>query len=308
MPRDDRPQPPPAAAGRTGAWRVLKVAYAEFNRDNGGLMAAAVSFYLLLSVVPALLLGVSIAGYALGSSADAMRSVLAFAQNLLPGSTSTIEELISAVMRTRGTVGGIGLLSLLWSAMGGLATLETAINLQWHTPRRGFVASKLFALGMFFVLGLLFLATLGATSLQDWLAQRPGLGWLKHSVPVRVIAILTSLTISTTMFAIIYRCFPSRGPRWRPALEAGFLTAVAWEIAKFGYAWYVTHLANFGAIYGPLGSLVGLVLWAYYSSFLFLYGSEMAWLLGGTRHGDRRKAASPAHTGRHWLPSGRTKK
>lgn len=297
MPDQSPPSPTPPEEERARAprsWETLKFAYDEFSRDNGGLMAAAICFYLLLSVMPALLLAVSIAGFVLGSSTEAIQSVLAFAQNMLPGSASVVRDLIGSVVQARGTVGGVGLLSLFWSAMGGLATLETAINIQWHTPRRGFVASKVFALGMSVVIGLLFLATLGASSAQDWLGQLRGLGWLKYSVSVRIIAVVTSIALSTTMFALIYRFFPTRGARWRPALEAALVTAVAWEIAKLGYAWYVAHMANFGSVYGPLGSLVGLVLWAYYSSFLFLYGAELAWLRSDPAAGRERAASAAA--------------
>jgi membrane protein len=276
-------------------WDVARSAYEEFSRDNGGLMAAAISFYVLLSVVPTLLVAIAVAGYVLGSSHEGMRYVLDFTNRLLPTSSKLIADLLDQVVKARGTIGGVGLLSLVWSSLQGMVTLESAINLAWGTRPRNWLASRLFSLAMLVVVGVLFLTTVAITSAQTALSELEAFGWMAESWPTAVSGMLLSLFVSTVMFAVIYRYFPTHGSRWRAAMEAGVLVAVVWELIKLAYAWYVTKVAHFDTVYGPLGSLVGLVLWVYYSCFLLVFGAEVAWLRSEVvRPEDARRLGRPA--------------
>src|SRR5262249_26293623 len=116
--------------GRLAAlWAVVKQTYQEFSEDNGTLMAAAVAFYILLSLVPIVLLALSIFGYVLGN-AHAHHQVMLFVHQFLPARDPREDVLagaIEAVQRARSTIGLIGLVSLLLTALGGFQTLETAI-------------------------------------------------------------------------------------------------------------------------------------------------------------------------------------
>ena len=148
---------------------------------------------------------------------------------------------------------------------------------------------------MLVVVGVLFLTTVAITSAQTALSELAAFGWLAESWPTAVSGLLLSLFVSSVMFAVIYRYFPTRGARWRAAMEAGVLVAVVWELIKLAYAWYVTRLAHFDSVYGPLGSLVGLVLWVYYSCFLLVFGAEVAWLRSeAVRPEDARRLGRPA--------------
>jgi membrane protein len=155
-------------------------------------------------------------------------------------------------------------------------TLEAAINAIWRRPTRSVLSGRLFALLILFVVGFLLLLTIGITSAQTAVSGIPGLSWLGTSWAVRLAGIAVAIAVSTVMFAVIYRFLPNGGAAWRPSILAGAVAAIAWELAKHGYAWYVGHLADYKSVYGPMGTLIGLVLWVYYSSFLLIYGSELA--------------------------------
>jgi membrane protein len=172
------------------------------------------------------------------------------------------------------------LIGLIFTAAGGFATLESAINVVWNAPNRSFVMNKLFALLMLLVVGTLCLLSFGVTAAAQWAGRLPGLQFLAGSWGLRAVALVLPIGISGLMFTFIYRFYPNGRSTWKPSLIAGFVTAVLWELAKNGYALY-THYIHQEATYGTLGGLVGLIMWIYYSSALVLLGTELTWVLEG---------------------------
>src|SRR5262249_36526583 len=107
-----------------------KLVFREFGKDNGSLMSAAVSFYLVLSLIPLVLVAVSVVGLVLRNSAHAQHAVMQFLGQFVAErrGQELIQNTIQGIVEKRGLVGGIGLATLLLTATGGFATLETAIN------------------------------------------------------------------------------------------------------------------------------------------------------------------------------------
>jgi membrane protein len=141
----------------------------------------------------------------------------------------------------------------------------------------------LFDLGMIILSNLLFLATMGVTA---------GITWLKVSVGlfrdpsallelVEVVGLIASVVFSIALFFLLYRFVPSCRIPTRRALGAAVLAAVLWEVAKQLFRWYVTTVGVYGQIYGPLGVLVALVMWIYYSAIVCVLGAEVIGARGG---------------------------
>jgi membrane protein len=284
--REEEALPPEAEATPKPALRnagtIAKFVFKEFGKDNGTLMAAAVAFYILLSLVPLVLVAVSIIGYVLGSSNEAANKVLLFLDQFVPIEKEQIHGLIKGLVKSKGQLAGVGLAGVALAATGGFATLENAINVLWNRPNRNFIVNKIFAFVMMLVVGALLIGTLGATAALSWAGGLPGMAWLEHNWTARTIGYLLPIAISGVMFAFIYRFYPNGGAGWRTSLISGFITAVLWEAFKNGYAYYATNFADQSATYGEgLGAAVGLVLWVYYSSVLVLLGSELTWVLEG---------------------------
>jgi membrane protein len=101
-----------------------------------------------------------------------------------------------------------------------------------------------------------------------------------------------SLTISTALFAIVYKYVPQERLHWRDVWVGGFVTAMLFNIGKFAIGYYLGKSA-FASVYGAAGSLLVLLLWAYYSAQIFLFGAEFtksySYVLG-TRAQEPRQA------------------
>ncbi len=271
---------PEAPGAKPTLVSILQRTWTNFQEDRGGLLAAALSFYVLLSVFPLLLVAVSAAAYFLGGREPALREVLRFAeQYTASGTLRFVEDALREVIAARGVIGGIGIFGLVWSASQALVTMEDAINAAWDAPARGFLKARAFALGMLLLIGLLFATSFAATSVVALAEDIPLLGQIVTGGVKPLLGYLLPLLISSILFAMIYRWFPNARMEWRPALIAGAVTGVLFETAKIGFALYLSHFADFGAIYGPVGGVVALITWIYYSSFVSLLGAELAYTL-----------------------------
>jgi membrane protein len=248
-------------------------------------MAAAVAFYGLLSFVPLVLVAVWALATWQGDSALAQDRVFSFLDRMLPVERETLRDLVRNLLEQRGAIGLTGLAGLLLTSIGGFSTLESAINVIWSTPRRNVLMNKVFALAMLLVLGVLMLASILLTAAVQWAGALPFLGWLNRPEIVALLGPTVSIALSSTVFVLVYKWFPNRPIRWRPAVISGVIVAVLWEATKTIYAYYTAQFANFGAAYGAMGGFVGLILWIYYSSMLLLLGAEFSWLLAGSPKG-----------------------
>lgn len=274
----------PLAVVPTRPWPIAKRVFREFGRDNGTLMAAAVAFYLLLSVIPLMLVGVSLLGFFLNPDRAADQA-FQFLNQFIPVGKGTVRGAISAVIEVRGSLGIVGLLGTAVTSIGGFATLENAINVLWNRPNRSFLMNKVMAFAMMVVVGMLFLLTMGVSSAIGVAARVPGLMWLSSGWAGLLLGVALPLFLSSLMFAVMYRFYPNGPVGWRSPLIAGLVTAVLWEAFKHGYAFYAARDQS------PYGIFVGLVMWIFYSTSLILLGSELTWVLEGCPGQERKQAA-----------------
>ncbi|MFN3648192.1 MAG: YihY/virulence factor BrkB family protein [Armatimonadota bacterium] len=273
-----------------GVFAIAKRTWSEFTADNGTLMASSVAFWLVLSLIPLVAVAVAIFAYAMGE-AQARQSVLEFTSQFLQGQRELVSNAIDGVYEARQTIGIVAIATLLFTASSGFATLETAINATWQTPNRSFLMNKVFAFGMMLLVGALFVTSLAITAAVQWAGDVSWLAWLEQSYALRAVGLLLPIAISGLMFTFIYKLYPNARVGWKPALIAGFVTAVLWEAFKLGYAW--VNSGDNTATYGTLAGVAGLILWIYYSSMLVLLGSELTWVLAGCPRSEEKAAARP---------------
>lgn len=287
-----------------GPVAFLKELFQRFNGDHCPAWAAALSFFGILSFFPVLICGIALLGLLIQDPDTAARQVERFLVNLLPGAgaSSTARSIIAQanirehaadLMKISGIASLIGIVSLFWTASRIFVNAATPMNAAFRVKEtRGFLKMQLYAIGMLFGVGALFLLSFLPTSGPDFLRNIPFFRGLPDPSPwfLDVLFLLLGVAINSVMYAVIYKFLPSpaAGISWKEAFFAGTIVAVLWEIAKQGFAIY---LRNFGGsqgydkVYGSLGGIIILVLWVYYSSMILLLGAEIAKL-----YSDRREA------------------
>src|SRR5262245_24078138 len=251
-------------------------------------LAAGLSFNLLICLIPVLFFLVSVAGFVL-SRRVAADAVLQQLGQIVPVYRDELHQALAQIIRRRGLSGLLGTAVLLLFASQLFAALRLVLNEVFgFTEGRGLLLDTLKDLFLLLVMGILFLGTILATDLLAWFKVVLMIPVGMAPEGVHSVFVALGLAINTALFFVAYRYFPHRKvPIW-PAMAGALLASVLWETAKQAFRWYILTLGVYDRIYGPLGALVALSMFVYYSGIVFVLGAEFAAALRGGRGGRRR--------------------
>lgn len=281
--RGGRPAPAMRAAAATGvsrppAGRHLVVrAVQEFAKDRIPTQAAAVTFYILLALFPALSAFASI--YGLFAEVDDARRLLSQLHGLLPdGALSVLsDQLVRLAAADNGQLGLAFVVSLLisvWSANAGIKALFAGLNVAYEArERRRFIQLNLISLA--FTAGAILLAVAGIAAMVAAPATLARFGY----AGIEGAAILrwpVFLVLATVLFSLLYRfgpCLPD--PHWRWITPGGVLAAVGWMAMSIAFSFYVANFGHYDRTYGSLGAIVGFLTWIWLSLMVVLFGAEL---------------------------------
>jgi len=307
--RRDKGPDGPTDVGRGGWWAVLKRTVQEFRDDNLSDWAAALTYYGVLAIFPALIVLTSVLGL-IGESAT--KPLLDELGNVAPGPANDI--LTSAIKNLQGDQGAagvlfvVGLLAALWSASSYVAAFMRASNAIYDMEEGRPVWKTLpVRLGMTIVLLLLLVVTTLAVVLTGGIAKSAGdlVGLGSTAVTVWNIAKWpVLLLIVSLMFAFLYWAAPNvKQPGFRWVSPGGILAVVGWLVASGAFAFYVSNFSSYNKTYGALGGVIVFLVWLWISNSMILLGAEFNAELerqraieGGMRPEDKEPFAEPRDT------------
>ncbi|MFC9062434.1 YihY/virulence factor BrkB family protein [Streptomyces sp. NPDC057074] len=273
------PDSPVELPGRS--WTALvKRVVAEFQEDELTDRAAALTYYGVLSMFPALLVLVSLLGVA-GPSAT--REVLENIQQLTPGSVRDIVTDAVEQLQARAGLGSVlavaGLAGAVWSASGYVAAFIRAANAVYDVPE-GRPMWKVLPLRVALTVVLLVLAVVSALIVvfTGGLAQQAGtaLGIGDTALTVWSLAKWPVLVVLVTfMIAILYWATPNarvKGFKW---VSLGSVVALLiWLAASAGFAFYVANFGSYNKTYGTLAGVIVFLVWLWVTNLAILLGLE----------------------------------
>lgn len=262
---------------------VTRRAFVNFGHHECTQRSAALAYYAMFSMFPLLLLTISLLGFLLAAgvplAVDAQTAVIQGVEQTLPEATDLVEGIINTTRSARGGTGLVGLIVLAWSASNMFTHTRLALNAIWDTglPQGlgDVLRLRLTALGMVVGTGLLlFVFTIANTSLNLIARYVTRLPWSDTLWPLVLPLILNSMTV--LLFGLLYRFTPRAPLSWAKVWPGAIVGGVGWEVLKEGFVWYTTSAANWQALYGPIASVIVLLLWLYLSAQVFLFGAEFA--------------------------------
>lgn len=273
-------------------WKLARQTIAEFIEEDPFTLAGALSYYTLLSLAPLLLMVVAVAGIIFGEEA-ARGEVLAkldlaigtqaagLAQDLLANAYRRGSGWVSAV------IAGIGVLI---GATTALSQLKSSLNKIWgvQASKRAWYAlvrTRLLSLLFVLVLGAAVIASLVASSVITALSSRTtetlDFVW-------RIADIGVPLALMTGLFAVLFKLLPDAEVRWRDLWVGAAITSVLFTVGRLVIGMYIGR-AGVTSAYGAAGSVVGLMVWVYYSSVIILLGAELTQIYARLFGGDVRQ-------------------
>lgn len=278
--------------------RALWLAVGRFVAHGGFFLAAGLSFYLLVCLIPLLLFLISVTGFVLTSEAAA-QAVLNQLARIVPVYREELAEILSSIVRERKIAGLVGTATLVFFATQLFSACRLVMNRAFAVRRgRGWVHGMLHDVVMIVVMGALFLGSIVLTDLLVWF-KRLVLG--SEEMPpvwVGVTFVTLGLLFNVALFFTAYRNFPNRHVPVAIAIWGALLASTLWEAAKQAFRWYIGSLDVYGRVYGPVAALVGLTMFAYYSAIVFVLGAEFGASLERLR---RPRAGSGAGRARNVL-------
>ena len=291
-------------AARSSSWTLGGLAPRELGRrvvreigaDEVMQRAAALSYYFLFALFPALLFLTALLGFL--PLAGLQERLMAYARDVMPAdAASTIERTLSEVLRARRTsLVSLGLIVTLWASSSGMVSLMSTMNVVYDiTEPRPWWKRRLIAIALTlafsaFIVAALVLVVFGPL-IGAGVANRLGLGalftatWNLVSWPIVAGCALVGIEL-------VYWLAPGRQRPWRWITPGATLALAAWIAMSFGLRRYVAHVANYSATYGSIGGVIVLMFWLYLSSVVFLVGAEVDAEIDGASRASGQAAVS----------------
>ncbi len=252
-----------------------------FRANQGLLLAGAVAYYALLSIVPMLILTV-IALSQFIEQAALLQTLSRYLEWLVPGQSSAIVAELANFLAHRDVLGWVLLGSMLFFSSLAFTVLENAMSVIFHhrvaIRRRHFLISAVIPYAYILSLGLgLLLVTLVAGSLQAMGELRLEFLWRSWSLGKLSGALLYLLGFLGEIFELtsVYLVMPVGRPSLHHALLGALAAAVLWELSRHALVWYFNTLSQIGAVYGSLTTAIAVLLSLELAATLLLLGAQV---------------------------------
>ena len=258
-------------------WRTLQA----FRANQGLLLAGAVAYYALLSIVPVLILIVIVLSHVIDQAA-LLQTLGRYLEWLVPGQARAIVAELANFLAHRELIGWVLLVTMLFFSSLAFTVLESAMSVIFlhraQVRRRHFMVSALMPYLYILSLGVgMLLATLVAGSLQvigqesvDLFGRR----WSLHGVS-GVLLYLLGLLGEILMLSSVYLVMPIGRLRVSHALIGGVTAALLWEITRHVLVWYFATLSQVNVVYGSLTTAIVVLLSLEIAATLLLFGAQV---------------------------------
>jgi membrane protein len=267
-----------------GRLAVLKRTAIEFKEDNLTDWAAALTYYAVLALFPALLALVALVGI-FGQYPQTTNALLDIARQVSGNDSALngLKDTIDGVVRNKGGAGallGLGLAGALWSASGYIGAFMRASNAIYEVPEgRPFWKLRplqvVVTLGMVLLVAVLLVALVVSGPVAEAIGDQVGLG--STAVTIYQIAkwpIMAGVVL--VILALLYYVSPSaRLPRIHWLSPGAVVALVIWVIASAGFAFYVANFGSYNKTYGTLGGAISLLVWLWITNLAVLFGQEL---------------------------------
>jgi YihY family inner membrane protein len=257
---------------------LLRNTIKEFLEDECTSLASVISYSAFFSIFP-LLIGVSAILSFLVQDPDTRNQVLGTVFAYLPATGDFVKNTMEGAIQKRGQIGLISALLLLFSGRAVFESTISAVVRAFETPdTRGFLQRLLLVFGIMFGVGGMLILSLVVTAVMNWLGRFSllGFGPFEGSIVWTIASGAVGVLFSLGMFLILYRLAPTQPYRWRELWPGALVAGVLFELAKQVFVIYVTQFSNYEEAYGPIGAVMALMVWCYFSAVIMLLGAELS--------------------------------
>jgi len=267
----------------------IYISLTDFMRNNSPYMAAGMAYWTLFSLFPLALAGISIIGYFFPTQSE-QEIVVDSVMSILPVSKEYITSVVSETLSKRGTLGVLATVGLLWTGASMFAAMRKSVAHVWRIakPQNIFVQRGTDLL-MIFTLGfILFWRVLVNIEIIE-ISSIFGSNRISESVGSYLYLGQVIAFISTWVaLLLIYKYIPNTVVYWKDIWLPSLVATALFELVQRGYIWFLNNAVEINLVYGSMGAIMSVLLWAYLSSLCIILGSQFAFIhacIYGSRKG-----------------------
>ncbi len=289
-------------------FNVFKTTYKKWIAKDPFRESAAIAYYAIFSLPGLLVVIVTLIGYFFGREAANSHLEVQITNTLGAETAEQIQSMVVKASETQNSIWAaiIGVITIFVGATGVFAQFQKSLNTIWEVKtdesKSGIwqiVKVRLFSFGLIISIAFILIVSLIISTLLsvfgDWISSHFSDSLL---IGIQIINFILSLAILAFLFALMFKYFPDAEIKWKHVWIGSFVTALLFEIGKFGLGIYFGK-ANPGLGYGAAGSVILILLWVSYSSVIVLFGAEFTYVYANRLSGN----IPPSKIAKKELPS-----
>ncbi|HET8962260.1 MAG TPA: YihY/virulence factor BrkB family protein [Chitinophagales bacterium] len=265
---------------------LLKTAFKNWWAKEPFRESAIIAYYSIFSLPGLLVVIITVAGYFFGNEAVSEHLNSQIKSTMGAETSEQIQQIISKASETKKSVVAsiLGIITILVGATGVFAQFQKILNSIWKVKadksKSGILTMlrvRLFSFGLILSIAFILIASLVISAVLASLGK-----WVTGNFPdsliilIQILNIILSVGILTFLFALMFKFFPDAKIKWRQVWLGSLVTAILFELGKYGLSLYFGK-ADPGGGYGPAGSIILILLWVSYSSMIVFFGAEFTY-------------------------------
>ncbi|MEA2015770.1 MAG: YihY/virulence factor BrkB family protein [Actinomycetota bacterium] len=262
------------------AFKYLRKLSGKYISDGCIIMASSIAFYFLFFIFPLGLLLISLSGILINRF-EFQSTILSFVEERIPIIYGFAESNLSKIVENRTSIGITGFIFLAISTTYIFDSIQLSLNKIYKTrTQRKYWKQKIFGfLIITLILIIVIISFLLSTSffyLANRIVDYFKLNDSISSPLFKSISIILGLAFNFAIFSLIYFFGTNKKTHFKYHIYKGALfAAIAWELSKHIFIFYINKFVNFELTYGSIGSIIGFLLWIYISSLILIMGAEI---------------------------------
>ncbi len=235
--------------------------------------AAAISYFSLFALFPAMLILIALVDAFLGWL-DLHRTVVQRLIALFPGSHTFLAQNLAEITDLSPAVVLSCMMVVIWSSTWLFTFIENALNRAWGVQRRRtFWESRVRSIGLLTLAGVLLLASAGVTIVIG-AARSRSVSHISQAL-IHWVWLGAGFAVAVLVFSFIFKLMPDRKVLWIEAFSGGIASAVLWETGSYVFAKLVPYF-DYQRVYGRTGAIIALLVWVYTSNLIMLFGANFS--------------------------------